>query len=505
MAFAFVGVSLVLIILAPVLVLALLSIWALPDLQNAPTRVLERFFFAYFTVAILWPSYISISIPHSGLPWVNPQRLIYTPMSVIFLICVSISKDARAQIAAVYRADRVIFWLMISFMVIITYSVALSDRVFFSMDKWADAEVSWGCMFFIACYLFAKPGRVMRWVRILWICAVIASLIALWEWRLKHVPWYGYLPEFLQMDPQMLKTIAPSIRNIGAGAYRVRSTFQDSIGLGEYMSLTVPFLFCFVSGPFSRWTRAGAALTVLLVSAVVVLSNARAAMIGVLIDFTLYGFYWGALQWRDRKESLIGPALVLSYPVLAVVGLAATFLIDRIRITLWVNGATQYSNIARQEQWTMGIPKVLSQPLGHGIDRAADILGFFTPSGGLTIDSYFLSVLLDYGIIGFIIFLLLILYSSFSAAHNAFKYSGDDREILFLPAASLALISFLTIKSVYSEPVNHPFYFMVMGMVAALVYRTKLGPAPSASQTQGAAMVGALVPRQARGPLPAGS
>jgi hypothetical protein len=496
MVFAFLAPALILVLLAPVLILLVVTIWALPDLRTAPTRALERFFFLYVIIAVLWPSYISIAIPNSGLPWVNPQRLIYAPMALIFVICVAVSREFRARLSAVLQAEKPILWLMIAFIIIMTYTVPLSDRMFVSMDKWADALVTWVCMFFVGCYLFSQPGRVVRWAATIWVCAVISGVIGIWEWRLHHVPWLGYLPSFLQMDPLMVDEIAPRFRQ---AVYRVRSTYQDGLGLGEFMSLTMPFVLCFALGPFSRKIRIAAMLTVPFLIFLVFLANARSGVVGLMVDFGLYGFYWGFMRWRRHKDSLIGPALMFSYPALAGLVVMSSLFVDAIRIRLFGGGATHSSNDARKVQWTMGLPKVINHPLGHGIGRAGEALGYYAPNGLLTIDTYYLSVMLDYGIIGFIVYYSLILYSGFTAGRHASTDNTTDPDTQFLAAASISLAAFFVIKSVYSEPTNHPFFFMVMGMVPALVWRLKtLQGAAKADAAQPAASGGG--PRRPRNP-----
>src|ERR1700748_1026945 len=58
---------------APPAILMLLVIWALPDLDWAPTRQLEWAFYATFIALIVWPNYLAIALP--GLPWITLVRL----------------------------------------------------------------------------------------------------------------------------------------------------------------------------------------------------------------------------------------------------------------------------------------------------------------------------------------------------------------------------------------------------------------------------------------------
>jgi len=298
------------------------------------------------------------------------------------------------------------------------------------------------------------------------------------------------------MDPEMAKEITPSFRQ---AVYRVRSTYQDGLGLGEFMSLAMPFVLCFALGPFSRKIRIAAMVTVPFLIGLVFLANARSGVVGLMVDFGLYGFYWGFMRWRRHKDSLIGPALMLSYPALAGLVVLSSLFVDAIRIRLFGGGATQSSNDARKVQWAMGVPKVLSHPFGHGIGRAGEALGYYSPGGLLTIDTYYLSVLLDYGIIGFVVYYGLILYSSYATGRLALTNDSDDHDTQFLAAASISLAAFFVIKSVYSQPNNHALFFMVMGMAPALVWRLRTLQATAKAEAAQTAKPGGA-PRRPRNP-----
>src|SRR3546814_4442316 len=47
---------------------------------------------------------------------------------------------------------------------------------------------------------------------------------------------------------------------------------------------------------------------------------------------------------------------------------------------------------------------ILKNPWGFGADQGAAALGYLTPAGEITLDSYYLTIGLDYGVAGFIAF-----------------------------------------------------------------------------------------------------
>ena len=208
------------------------------------------------------------------------------------------------------------------------------------------------------------------------------------------------------------------------------------------------------------------------------LSGSRLASLGELIVSVLTFGIWGFTRWRSHKGSLLGPAIVFTFPVVGVAVLASTFLIGRLRITIWGGGETVSSTQARIDQWNAGIPKIMSNPIGHGIGSAANVLDYHLLDGMEVIDSYFLRVLLDWGVVGFFVFFGIIISAIVYAAKLALKGRFMDRESSFVLPLAIALATWVILKSANAEEGNHPLIFLMMGMITALVYRAKTNAAP---------------------------
>ena len=105
-------------------------------------------------------------------------------------------------------------------------------------------------------------------------------------------------------------------------------------------------------------------------------------------------------------------------------------------------------------------------------------------SGQLTIDSYYLSMLVDYGIVGFLVFYGMFAASIFYSAKASLAADLKSPDNLFLAPIAISLTNFFVIKSVFSQEDNHPLVFMMMGMAAALVVRARAAaPAPGSAVT----------------------
>lgn len=172
-----------------------------------------------------------------------------------------------------------------------------------------------------------------------------------------------------------------------------------------------------------------------------------------------------------ENDSIFATGVLVAYPAAFAAFIVATFFVGRLRNMVWGSGAQQFSTESRKVQVAMGMPKVWSEPWGHGIGQGASTLGFTNQAGAVTIDTYYLAVALEFGVIGFLVY-----YGIFVAAIwkgiQAISNSTDKDTLLLVPLM-IALINFMVIKSIFSQQENHPLIFALLGATVALVYRTR--------------------------------
>lgn len=456
---------------APIIALALLVVWALPDSKYAPTGVLEGLLFAFFIALIAWPNYVALNLP--GMPWITVQRLIGFPLVFTLLICVSISSDMRRQIGEALSAGPAVWKLMVAFVVIDVLALVIGGME--ATNGLIVHQVSWTAIFFVSAYVFLKPGRAERWAVVAWLLALFVGAIGVDEYLHSKVPWAGHLPSFLGTDnnPLVQRILEGTIRD-GTDRYRVQATFTTSLGLAEYYALCVPFIIHFIAGQYKFWVKVLAALTLPFLLFVVFTTDSRLGVIGFLLSFLLYLFLWGAERWRRIKGDLIGPTITLAYPAVFTLAIASTMFVGRIRRKVWGDGSQNGSNQSREYQYSTAFHKLLERPWGYGTEHAAGIAGTVSPSGILSIDTYYVVIALNYGVVGFFVY-----YSMFVIPvlmSGKFALSGAvwrDRELSLLMPIAVSLTNYIVIKSVFSNPDNHPMAFMMMGMALALIARVR--------------------------------
>jgi len=307
---------------------------------------------------------------------------------------------------------------------------------------------------------------------------MVVGVIGVFEARAEHVLWVDHIPSFLKIeDPSVMATLAGN-RRLGNGTYRVESTFSSPLGLGEYMSLTIPFVIQFAVSAKGWRLRWSAWVSTFFVLFIAFISGSRLGLIGCLLATILYAGVWSVLKWRRQPESLIGPSVALAYPTIFVGLLTAGTFIGRIRKVIWGTGSQQFSDDARKEQWRIGVPKILHHPWGNGMGMGSQTLDF-SPFGVQTIDSYYLSILLEYGILGFFIFYGMFVYAIYRCAKATLNLNNSDDEFRYFVPIAISLTNFFIVKSVFSQEDNHALVFMMLGMVVALIHR--VGTAHSVS------------------------
>ncbi|MDZ4375390.1 MAG: O-antigen ligase family protein [Phenylobacterium sp.] len=458
-------------LVAPIPLVALMLVWALPEGDYAPTSAIKPLFLGFFVSLVLWPNYLAISLP--GLPWITMLRLFIFPLTLAILICVSVSQDFRKTIWQPFAHTKVFIYLLLPFLFLQTISLALSDRPATSLNKYFVEQLYHTLIIFVSCYLFLKPGFATRWALMFLAMVYVVCAIGLWEASIGVLPWAGHIPPFLKIETDIVANILDGAVRHAIGAHRVQAMSSQPLVMAELLGLAAPFALHIGLGRHHLAVRIAAYIYLPLALVLIELADSRLGMVALLSAVLFYLLFWAALRWRHSAGSIFAPAIVLSYPLIMLMTLFATFTVGRLRTAVWGSGAHQASSDSRGTQWALATPKIATHPVGHGIGEAGREVGFFSPSGKPTLDSYYINILMDYGPLGFVLYFGLILYVAWRAGLTAVDH-GTDPDISILIPIAVALLQFVIIKSVLSLDANHSLVFMMLGGAIALIYRAKL-------------------------------
>jgi hypothetical protein len=196
----------------------------------------------------------------------------------------------------------------------------------------------------------------------------------------------------------------------------------------------------------------------------------------MLISLLLYGMLWSIVRWRSHPRDLFAAATVYAYPAIFLLGIATVFASTRLRSMVLGDGAQAGSTEARHTQLGMAMAQMWKTPWGHGAGQSGNAMGY-SEGAFITIDNYFIAVALDYGILGVIFWYGMFIIGMVEAARYSVssQYAGRTEARLLAPLA-VVLAGFLVIKWVHGQDDNHSIYFMVLGMICALIYRLRNNP-----------------------------
>ena len=284
--YALFGTFLFLQLAVPLLLLAMLAIWLLPDTNRAPVRLLDKLLIAFLIALLCWPDYLALALP--GLPWITAIRLTAVPLAIIMLLCVSLSPDFRRTMKNVLNAVPQVWKLLTLFGLISFLSIAVSRDVGLSINKFIVAQLYWTLIFFASCYVFLREGRAVSFGYLIWAMVIFVCLIAVQEARHSVVPWAGRIPSFLKIEDENVQRILSGASRAATGVYRTQSKFTTPLGLAEFLALSMPFIMHLTVTGKRLWIRCGAFLTIPLIFYILIKTDSRLGMVGFFMTFLLY-------------------------------------------------------------------------------------------------------------------------------------------------------------------------------------------------------------------------
>lgn len=423
---------------------------------------------------MLWPGYLAIALP--GLPWITSLRLVGFPMAGVLLVCLSVSERFRSEVRNSLTASKPLTVFFFGFVLIEILTIPLSAAPVASAQLVFTHQVNWTSVFIIGCVLFRDIRYVERYLALLVFLMIAIIALTSFETYRRHVPWMGHIPPFLRVPDDVVDRVLRVQIRLFVNRYRAKATFFTPLALAEFLSLLTPFLLYFGLSRLNSLLRAGALALVPLTFAAVRFTDSRLGVVGMLASVVLYGFLWSFVRWRANRKDLLAAAMVYGYPAVAALFTAAVFASGRLRAMVLGGNAQASSNEARNTQLAMAADALMRRPVGHGAGQSGQSLGFGAEDF-ITVDNYFITVSMDYGVMGAIFW-----YGIFiTAIVVAVRVCLDPRTVgrpearLMAPLA-VSLTAFLIVKWVHGQDANHPIFFLLVAMISGLKWRLNAYP-----------------------------
>ena len=450
-----------------VTVAGLVLLWVMPDLPLVSPGFIRKAFFFMLIADLVIPFYYTIQF--SGLPWISARRLATFTLIAPFLVAVAASSEVRRHIAERVRASLLLFICAAGFLAVAALSVLTSISPTESTSALVDAILSWYVPFFAMIYIAKDKNDVVFLLKIICFCAIFNTGAGVVEFFLKHNFLVQIFPtsmlDALIASNPSLAELLPGPQHFRNGLYRATSTFVTALSFGEFEIIVIPIGLFFLLHREKLFEKVLGGAVAFGGIVGIFCSGSRGGFVGVIAYVAVFVAFYSIRKAASSKGSLV-PAIA---GLLGIIGFGCV--IGAINFShsfhdTMLGGAAQASSTqARYDQWNAGIPAIKSNPItGHGFGQGGDIIGL--PS----IDSYFVSLLVETGIPGLVFFLGLLVLPVWYGLQN---YLSDMSESGALAGAlACSFIGFIMNRLVLSQKENHMLIFSLLALVIVLNYES---------------------------------
>ncbi len=447
-------------------------IWAMPELNLISLGSLRYAFVAFLFAEICVPAYYAVQV--SGLPWISARRLVALLLITLFFMTVGTAASARARIADVCKAGKLHILCICGYLLVAFISIVTSASAPESVSQSFEIILHWYVPLFACLVVVHSEADVATVFKIITVLSMCVASIGIVEFITQHritvdiIP-RGLLAALMEANPAFADMVnSDPIRN---GHYRASSIYTVPLSFGEFAAMIAPISAYFLlhGAKLSERILGIVVMTAAMFSLFV--SGSRGGSVAFVISMPIMAVLWIIRYVRSHPRSLVGAISV----IVALLGtgsmITAIFMWKRLYNIVFGGGDTVASNDGRFEQWRLAVPHILENPVtGHGLGMGAYVVGYYTPAGTLTIDSYVLTLLVETGAPG----LLLFFGAIFFAIYNSVViYLRDARSSSAALAGPLAcgLIAFGFYRIVLSQRENNALFFILLGLAAVLSNR----------------------------------
>jgi len=451
-----------------VALVGVLLLWALPELRFVPEKSLRTLFFIMIMVQLCVPGYYAIDT--GVLPWISVRRLFSLAVIVLFSITVAGSRVARGEIAATLRTNRLLAFATFGFLAMMFISLLTSVNTAQSLSQLVDGLLNWYVPLFACILIIRREEDVILLFKTIAVAAIIISLAGVIELILERRYYFDIFPKsildsMLATNPALAKMFYNvTYRN---GLYRASSIFSVPLSLGEFAAFVAPISAYFVlDGRGWRQRVLGVAVGICSLLAVFC-SGARGGYTAILVAMPILAVLWTIRYSKLNPHSLVGGILGTFFAI----GISSVFAMvafwPRIHdMVLGNDWEGSESTDARFEQWNLALPHIYANPVtGHGMGNANGLIAYHLQDGVGSVDSYIITLLVDMGVPGVLLFFSMIAIAIWTAAY-IYLTDADKRAAICGPIAC-CLIAFAVYRTALSQVENHNLFFIFIGLVFA--------------------------------------
>lgn len=371
-------------------------------------------------LSVLWPRYVFFS---SGGPHVNPQTLsVFASLAaVVFWAIYSpgfSNKLCRVIFSSSGIGPLVVIWFGWRLL-----ASALGEFALVSMFDYARDLVYVSSFFLIGCAIATYEDGPKWMLRVLVASGLVVASLGLIEAFMQK----NYFVQFASAGDNRavadaLKTIM--FDKIRDGNYRAQSTFDHPIVFAQFIAAVIPLAAYAVF--FERhwiWRLIGFLVVPIGVLAIVK-SGSRAGLVSLAVAMAFVGvFVW----LRSITSKGYGRVFALAALPVLLFGLAVGYFVAQ-ELVLGRSSSEVGSSFVRLKMFWDSVTALYESPLwgfGHGMAlfKAGVISGH---TGVATLDSLFLTIALDSGYVGFVLFVMTVFIFSVKSGLTAIRLREQE-------------------------------------------------------------------------------
>jgi hypothetical protein len=449
-----------------VAVAGLVLLWVMPDLPLVSPGLIRKAFLVMLVTDLCIPYYYTVQF--SGLPWISARRVTTFCLLLPFFLAVAASSDVRRQIAERIRTSSLIFICAIGFLVMATLSILTSIAPAQSFSDLIDVVLSMYVPFFAIVYVAKDDDDVMLMLKVICVCALFNTAAGVVQFFLQDNFFLQIFPTsmlntLIANNPALANLLPSNYQHFRHGHYRAESSFVTALSFGEFEIIVIPIGLFFALHREKFFDRILGWSVVFSGVVGIFSSGSRAGWVGVLVSVPVFIAIWSIRRAKQSRGSL-GPAIAGLFGFILVSCVVSLLLFSHTFHNMVLGGATEANSTqARYDQWAMGIPKIIANPItGHGLGMGGFIISDYT------IDSYALSLVVETGVPGLVFFVGMLLLPIWYGLRG---YLSDLSEYgAAAGALACSFISFTANRLVLSQRENHMLIYSLLGIVVVLNY-----------------------------------
>ena len=432
--------------------------------KSTPMRIITPLVITAAVLMPLWPVYVHLKL--GPMPIMTPPRIIFYLLTIFWVYDMVVSPLRRGHFYYGVKHSRWICGLFFTFFAINAFSIVIAAGRAVAAPEFVRQFIIWFLPFCIFLTYVRDKNTFKKMLVAITIGASIAALIGILEF-LTQISLVSLLSPIIADDAVWLRISQEA--KLRDGIFRAQATHTHPLSLGEYLSFCLPIALTFLVTARKKRLLWGAAA--LLIFVCIIATNARGAILGTGAGLLLLGSFYLIRMVRMPRFVALKPVFGLASIAMIASTPAIGYGVYHV-VTGESGTSAARSSQARIDQIKTAWPKIMKRPIGgYGTGRAAKIIGYWGRT--LSVDNYYLSLAVDFGFPGPILFLSLMIVTS-TISHRYARVARFRTQALFL-GFSAAIITFIVMRMIISQTGNLSFIYPLLGAFAGMSARLDKG------------------------------